>query len=96
MKKYLIFGIIFIMASFATAANVSAASISSQSADVVVGEVDQIDINNENPDADAPNTGLFGPNSDSVTIVVATAFLTIPIAVILACLLIHFHRKYTK
>lgn len=95
MKKYL-FIIVFAIATFMVVANVSAASINSQSVDVTVGEVDQIDIDNENPDADAPNTGLFGPNSDSVTIVVATAFLTIPIAVILACLFRYTHRKHTK
>lgn len=95
MKKYLIFSIVCTMIALAAAANVSAASISSQSVDVTVGEVDQINTNDENLDARTPDTGLFGLNVDSASII-TSAFLAIPAAVILAYLFRYIHRKHTK
>lgn len=94
MKKYL-FIIVFAIATFMVVANVSAASINSQSVDVTVGEVDQISTDDENLDARTPDTGLFGLNVDSASII-TSAFLAIPAAVILACLFRYIHRKHTK
>lgn len=94
MKKYL-FIIVFAIATFMVVANVSAASINSQSVDVTVGEVDQISTDDENLDARTPDTGLFGLNVDSASII-TSAFLAIPAAVILACLFRYIRRKHTK
>ena len=94
MKKYL-FIIVFAIATFMVVANVSAASINSQSVDVTVGEVDQISTDDENLDARTPDTGLFGLNVDSASII-TSAFLAIPVAVILACLFRYIHRKHIK
>lgn len=94
MKKYL-FIIVFAIATFMVVANVSAASINSQSVDVTVGEVDQISTDDENLDARTPDTGLFGLEANNASIITA-AFLTIPVAVIIVCLFRHIHRKHTK
>lgn len=94
MKKYL-FSIVFAITVLVAAANVSAASISSQSIDVTVGEVDQISTNEESQDVYAPETGLFGLDVNNASIIAAT-FLVIPAAVILAYLFKRIHRKHTK
>lgn len=94
MKKYL-FIIVFAIATFMVVANVSAASINSQSVDVTVGEVDQISTDEENQDIHAPDTGLFGLGSDN-TAIIMTAFSAIPIAVTLAWLFRYIRRKHTK
>lgn len=83
------------MIALAAAANVSATSIGSQSVDVTVGEVDQISTDDENLDARTPNTGLFGLEANSASIITA-AFLAIPVAVIIVCLFRYIHRKHTK
>jgi hypothetical protein len=92
MKKYL-FIIVFAITAFMVVANVSAASINSQSVDVTVGEVDQISTDDENLDARTPDTGLFGLGSDGVGTVVATM---IPAIIVLTCIFWHIYRKRTK
>lgn len=94
MKKYL-FIIVFAIAAFMVVANVSAASINSQSVDVTVGEVDQISTDEENQDIHAPDTGLFGLEANSASIITA-AFLAIPVVAIIVCLFRYIHRKHTK
>ena len=84
------------MITLVAAANVSAASIGSQSVDVTVGEVDQISTDdNKDQDVHIPNTGLFGLEANSTSIIVTT-FLTIPIVVVLACIFSYARHKHAK
>ena len=92
MKKLLI-GLMFIMMSFIRVANVSAASIGSQSMDVTVGEVDMIDGDNGDQNVSAPDTGVFGLDGDSAAVFVA-ALLIIPIAAIITSLFRYTYRKH--
>lgn len=94
MKKSLIFSIAFAIISFIGVANVSAASISSYSMDVTVGEVDKISTDDEKQDIHTPDTGLFGLDaSGAVPIIIAT---TMPIVFILGFVFIHIYHKHTK
>ncbi len=83
MKKYLIIAITFIIIAFTNITNVSATSITSQSRDVTVGEVDEIDTNDEDTYVHVPETGIFGLDAKNATIAAAT-FLTVPIVAIFA------------
>jgi hypothetical protein len=102
MKRYLIVVLILALMPFVGATSVSAATIESQSVDVVVGEVDRIGSDDEiiGKDSeqevyDVPNTGLFGTGVDEMSAVV-TASSTIVVAIILAWLFAHIRRKYKK
>lgn len=94
MKRYLIFGTAFIIMSFAGITSVSAASISSYSIDVTVGEVDGVGTDDENQDIHTPETGLFGLESDNAAPIVIA--LTAPIAVVSGCVFTYIHRKHVK
>ena len=95
MKKYLIFSVAFIIMTVVSVTNVSATGLGSQSIDVTVGEVDKINTDNEEQNVYAPNTGIFGLDSDHTSIV-AGVFFTIPVAVILVCLFRYIHHRHAK
>lgn len=93
MKRYLILGLVIAIISFIGVVNVSAVSISRQSVDVTVGEVDKINTDDENQDIHTPDTGLFGVETSSASIVMVTA---IPAIIILTCIFMYIYRKHTK
>lgn len=93
MKRCLILSIAFVILPIMGTANASTTSIGSQSIDVTVGEVDQINTDDESSDVRTPDTGLFGLGSDGVGTVVATM---IPAIIVLACIFWHIYRKRTK
>ena len=93
MKKYLIPSTIFAIISFIGMVNVSAASVNSQSIDVRVGEVDEINTDDENQDLHTPDTGLFGLEASSASVIMITA---IPAIIILVCIFGYICRKHTK
>ena len=98
MKKCLIFNTIFLAITFICAVDVSATSLGSQSIDVTVGEVDEID-NDANSKEEqsiySPDTGIFGSENNKSSIVVATIF-AIPMASIIIYLLVHAKHKSNK
>lgn len=95
MKKFLAINIVFmfIAASFTLATNISATTISSQSMDVTVGEVDRI--NDEKQNIFTPNTGISESNANKESVMLTT-FFTISAVAILVLLLSHTHYKHTK
>ena len=93
MKKYLISSMIFAIISFIGMVNVSAASVNSQSIDVRVGEVDEINTNDENQDLHTPDTGLFGLETSSASVIMITVM---PAIIILVCIFGYIYRKHTK
>lgn len=93
MKKYLIFSMIFAIISFIGMVNVSAASVNSQSIDVRVGEVDEIYTDDENQDLHTPDTGLFGLEASSASVIMITV---IPAIIILVCIFGCIYHKHTK
>lgn len=93
MKKFLIISMAFMVASFGFAMNVSAAGLGSQSIEVTVGEVDEVDIDNGEQGADAPETGIFGLGADDGVVVTLSL---VSVAVALAILLKHIYCKSIK
>ena len=94
MKKYLIFGIAFIIMFSAGITSVSAASISSYSIDVTVGEVDGVGADDKNQDIHTPETGLFGLEPDNAAPIVIA--FTAPIVVVSGCVFTYVRRKHAK
>ena len=90
MKKSLIFGAALIIVSFIIAANVSAASVSSQSIDVTVGEVDRISTDDENQDVHTPDTGLFGSEASGAFV---AATIAVPTVIIFIYMLKRIQHK---
>ena len=100
MKRCLIIVAIFMVIALADAVNASAINVGSQSREVTVGEVDRIESDDENvidegQEVRAPETGLFGLETDQASIMIA-AFLSIPVAVILAWLSIYIYHRYAR
>ena len=102
MKRCLIVVLVLALMPFIEITSVSAANVEGHSKDVVVGEVDRIDNDDEvigkdseQEVCDVPNTGLFGTGVDEMSAVV-TASSTIVVAIILAWLFAHIRRKYKK
>lgn len=93
MKKYLIFSMIFAIISFIGMVNVYASSVNSQSIDVRVGEVDEIYTDDENQDLHTPDTGLFGLEASSASVIMITV---IPAIIILVCIFGCIYHKHTK
>lgn len=94
MKRYLIFGIVFIIMSFAGIASVSATSTSSYSIDVMVGEVDGVGTDDENQDIHTPETGLLGLESDNAAPIVIA--FTVPIVVVSGYAFTYVRRRHAK
>lgn len=94
MKKYLIFGIAFIIMSLAGITNVSAVSISSYSIDVTVGEVDGVGTDDENQDIHTPETGLLELEPDNAAPIVIA--FTVPIVVVSGYVFTYVRRRHAK
>ena len=93
MKKILVFSVMFvtIATSFTFITDTFVTGIGSQSVDVTVGEVDKIDIDEEQ-DIDAPQTGIFGLGAGEKSFATAVTF-AIPVALFVIFLSGYFYRR---
>lgn len=99
MKKVLIVVVAFMIVAFTDTVSVSAINVGSQFREVTVGEVDGIDddenIVDEKQEVHAPETGLFGLDSNRAFVVVGV-LLSIPVVVSFVWLFGHIHHRHTK
>ena len=99
MKKVLIVVVAFIIVAFTDAVSVSAINVGSQFREVTVGEVDGVDddenIVDEKQEVHAPETGLFGLDSNRAFVVVGV-LLSMSVAIFLAWLFGYIHRRHAR
>lgn len=95
MKKFLVFSIFFVIMASTLITNVSAIGLSEQFKDVTVGEVEKNNTDDEEQNVNAPDTGIFGLESEQASIV-TTAVFVIPVTVILAFLFRFAYSKKSK
>lgn len=91
MRKFLVINAILMTASFVLVADASTIGLGSQSADVTVGEVDEINPDDVQP-ISSPDTGVFGLETGA-TSAITVASLVLPAAIIVIHILKIVHKK---